>query len=274
MYDRADIVIGPAPREPIEVYGRLIICTPSGQHLAALPTRWISRVSGTRGVTVQGQDLSGVIDVVLRVAPTDKWFTLTITCTWSRPMLPGAVLPIVRFQRHATPPNTLSAVIDKLTTRPVTVPATIAVSQEAVQFVEDLDRLQAATGNPFPVPHRWTALDLSQARRAVELLDGRRISASYESLTMDAINPERIREAFQNPPNTLRMSNNEPYTVQVAGQELELGPYTVYIPNAQLHAIPTTDGAHKFKVLPGPGSNVEIALGGLPDSSETPVEPS
>lgn len=42
-------------------------------------------------------------------------------------------------------------------------------------MVADLDRLQAATGEPFSVPREWTVKDRCEVHRAVRLLDGQRV---------------------------------------------------------------------------------------------------
>lgn len=270
-HDSADIVIGPAPQEHVDLSMRIVIHSPEGRQLVALPARCTTRVAGTRGVTLHGIDFAGVVEAHLRVAPEERSFTVNLTCTWSRPLLPGAILPIVRFLRHAEPPNTVSLTIaETITTNQAAMPSTLAVPEEVVQFVEGMERLQAAAGEPFPMPTRWTITDMQQVRRAVRLLDGHRVTQPGGSVTLEAINTQRILDAFEQKPASLRMSTGESYVVRVADHDLDLGPYMVYIPKAELHQ-GSGHNAHMFTVLPEPGSDIEIELGVPPLDMEPPT---
>ena len=267
VHDSADIVIGPARSEGVDLSMPLVLHSPEGQQLAALPARCTTRVAGTRGGTLHGIDFAGVVEAHLRVAPEERSFTVNLTCTWSRPLLPGAILPIVRFLRHAEPPNTISLTIaDTITTNPITMPSALAVPEEVVQFVEGLERLQAAAGEPFAVPTRWTIADMQQVRRAVQLLDGHRVTHPGGSIILEAVDPKPILEAFERTPGSFRMSTDESYVVHVGDHDLNLGPYTVHIPKAELHQ--GADNDLMFSVRPEPGSDMEVELGGPPSDRE------
>lgn len=264
VHDRADITIDPAPLEPIDLGMRLVLQTSDGQHLAALPARLVARRAGIRGVTLHGRDTTGVVEARLRLVPDESRFMLALTATWSHPLLPGAALPILRFLQHATPPNTLSFSLgDTLTTTPVMVPVAMKVPEETVRLVENLERLQTAAGEPFPVPREGTLEDQREIRRAVQLLDGQRVKAGTESVKVGMTDLHRFVEALdQSLTRTVRISPSEPYIAHVAGHDLDLGPYTIEIPGAQLGAAAVVEGGHEVDLLPQPGSCIEIVLGG------------
>lgn len=282
VYDQAEVTIGPAPQEPIDLSLRLIIGASDGRHLVALPAQLSIRICGTRGVTLHGKDTTGVIDARLRMDQLESRCSLSLNCTWSRPLLPGAALPILRFMQHAVPPNTLSFRIgegDNLTTTPVTVPAGLAVSEDSVRMVEDLDRLQAAAGEPFPVPREWTVKDRCEVHRAVRLLDGQRVKVGDGPVHFVVDDPQPVIEAFESSQMyLLTITPREPYVAHVAGHDLDLGPYRFYIERAQLNpssVASTADGTYQLSVLPGPGCGIEVALGeSTAGNSQSPAGPS
>jgi hypothetical protein len=279
-HDQAEVTIGPAPQEPVDLSLRLVIRAPDGRHLAALPAQLMTRITGTRGVTLHGRDTTGVINARLRLDQRESQFSLNLSCSWSQPLLPGAALPILRFVQHVAPPNTLSFMIGgTFSTAPVVVPTAMAVSEDWVRLVEDLDRVQAAAGEPFPVPTEWTLNDQREVRRAVRLLEGQRVEVGNGPAHFDVDDAQPLIEALEIPQmSSLAITSREPYVAHVAGHDLNLGPYTFYIPEAQLDSssiAPTPDGVYQLSVLPGPGFAIEIALGGLTEENgQVPTVPS
>jgi hypothetical protein len=266
VLDQADVTISPAPEESVDLNLRLAIRAPDGPHLVALPARLITRISGSRGVTLHGRDTTGVIDARLRLDQLESRFTLSLSCAWSQPLLPGAALPILRFMHHAAPPNTLSFMLgNTLSTTPVTVPAAMAASEESVRMVEDLQRLQAAAGEPFPVPREWTVNDWHEIRRAAQLLDGQRVEVGNGSVQLTVDDPQPFIEALgSSQTSSLAMHPQEPYVAHVVGHPLDLGPYTFHIPNAHLDpssVVPTADDTYQLSISPGLGYGIEVALG-------------
>lgn len=233
-------------------------------------------------MTLHGRDMTGVIDARLRLDQLESRFSLSLNCTWSRPLLPGAALPVLRFMQHAVPPNTLSFRIgegDNLMTTPVAAPAGLAVSEDSVRMVEDLERLQVATGEPFPVPREWTVGDQREVHRAVRLLDGQRIKVGNGPVHFVVDDPQPVIEAFESSQmSLLTITPREPYVTHVAGHDLDLGPYRFYIDRAQLDpssVAPTADGTYQLSVLPGPDCGIEVALGeSTAGNGQSPAGPS
>lgn len=258
--------IGPADEEKVEIGGRMMLEDPSGRRVASIPIQWLTRVAGTKGVTICGKDLLGVVEVQLKVVPAERRFALNLTATWSRPLLPGAVLPILRFQRFALPPYLLSVSLGDLTTRPVPVPGGLWVADEVVQFAANLDEIQSRLGESFPMPRRWTASDLRESQRVIDLLNGKRVARESSHINLESPKPDVIREAFRKSPGSLQASSEEPLTTQVAGHELELGPYSVYIPRAELVEGDTVEGTTSFKIVPSAGTFIEMELDGISET--------
>ncbi|MCR3748139.1 hypothetical protein [Lentzea californiensis] len=264
-HDSVHIQIGPVKPEKIDLNGRIVLQDPIGKRLASLPIRWSTRVAGTRGITIFGSDLSGVVKVQLKVIPEDRRFTLNLSYEWSKPRLPGAILPILRFQQHSLPVNTITVSLDELTTRPIPAPESISIPAEVVQFAEDLERIQAVLGEPFPMPHRWTATDIKEARRVVEMLEGRRVVANINHVKVSSKKPKYIREAFIRTPGSLRMSTGDPYVAKIAGNDLELGAHVIYVPSAELVEGATRRGTTNFRIVPSEGTDIEVELGEIPE---------
>ncbi|WP_086669013.1 hypothetical protein [Lentzea kentuckyensis] len=263
-YDRAHLTIEPAPQEPVNLTLRLVIQHPNGQQLAALPARLTARRAGTRGVTLHGNDLTGVISTRLRVDPHQGRFSLEISSDWSRPQLPGAVLPIARFLQHAIPPNTmLLSIGDIATTQPAQVPPAISVSPATVEAIQDLERLQTAAGDPFPVPRELTVEEVHELRLAVKLLDGHPVKIRTNSVTFDTTNPERfINEARRGMNPRLSITPPTPYVVRISGHEVSLGSYTIHVNRPKILQSPqeNTDGTVHLVISATEGHDMEIQL--------------
>lgn len=266
-YDQAHVTIGPVPQEPVDLAMKLVIRHPDGRQLAALPTRLTARRAGTRGVSLHGSDLTGVITVRLRVDPQQGQFSLEISSDWSRPQLPGAALPILRFLQHATPPNTMQLSISEIAaTQPTQIPPAMAVSSATVEAVEDLERLQTAAGEPFPVPRELTPEEDQELRLAVRLLDGRPVKIRRTPITFDTTHPERfLDEARRGTNPKLSITPPSPYTVRIAGHEVTLGSYTVHINRPEVvRSQERVDGTTHLVVMPAEGHDVEIELNDIP----------
>jgi hypothetical protein len=66
--------------------------------------------------------------------------------------------------------------------------------------------------------------------------------------------------------NTLAVSND----VHVAGHDIDLGRYTVFLSQARLDRssiMPTATGGYQLKIYPAPDSAIAIALGGPADGT-------
>lgn len=269
-YDRAHLTIEAAPHESVDLTLRLVIQHPDGRQLAALPARLTARHAGTRGVTLLGNDLTGVISTRLRVDPHQGRFSLEIRSDWSRPQLPGAVLPIVRFLQHAIPPNTmLLSIGDFATTQPTQVPPAIAVSPATVAAIQDLERLQTAASDPFPVPRELTVEEDRDLRLAVELLDGHTVKIHPSPIKFDTTDPGSfIAEARRGANPRLSITPPTPYVVRISGHEVTLGSYTITVnrPEITQSSKECAYGAVQLVILPAKGHDMEIRLNDISSS--------
>jgi hypothetical protein len=106
--DRPTIRLSPINKESVDLPVRLAVHAPDQRRLAVLPIRMTQRVVGKRGATLHGHDITGTIKVRLRADPTDQSVSLKLNFDTLPALLPGAVLPAVRFLNIATAPNILS----------------------------------------------------------------------------------------------------------------------------------------------------------------------
>lgn len=215
-------------------------------------------------MTLHGSDLTGVITTRLRVDPHQGRFALEISSDWSRPQLPGAALPILRFLQYVTPPNTmLLSISDIATTQPTQIPPAMGVPPATVEMVQDLERLQTAAGEPFPVPRELTLEEDRELRLAVQLLDGHPVKIRPNPITFDTTAPERfIDEARSGTNPRLSITPPNPYIVRIAGHEVTLGSYTVHINRPEIVRSPQerADRTVQLVVTPAEGHDMEIEL--------------
>jgi hypothetical protein len=263
-WEHGHLVIGPANPEPLDVGVRLLVQNPGGRQVAALPARLVSRVSGQRNHTLHGRDLTGVIEVRVSLSPASSAFTISLSSSWHQSLLPAIALPVLRFLRHASPPNTLTLEVGEtgIKAGPVVLPEGVSVSEEQLRIVADLDRLQAATGNSFPIPLTWNVEDLVQVDRGVRLLDGEAvgIGGGKISFTSKDNSLEKAISAGQGSP--LSIGTESGYIVDVFGHEIDLGPFTVTVPNPRATSRMLTDGGDwETTVMPGEGKQIEARLG-------------
>lgn len=173
-WEHAHITLGPAPAQPVDMDFSLLIRNEGGRQLASLPARISTGIGGRRGATLHVKGLTNVVEVRLRLDETTSTFTLGVSVSWDLSLLPTTALPVLRFLRHAVPPRTLSLQLGRgeILASNIALPEGIGVSEEQLQVVESIDRLQAASGTIFAMPVTWNADDLYELARGKRLLDG------------------------------------------------------------------------------------------------------
>ncbi|MBO3741705.1 hypothetical protein [Actinoplanes flavus] len=262
-WENAHLVFGPANPEPLDIGVRLLIQNPAGRQVAALPARLVSRVSGQRGLTLRGRDLTGVIEVRVRLIPELSEFTLSLSTSWSKSLLPTIALPVLRFLRHASPPNTLTLEVGetRIKAGPVDLPEGVAVSEEQLRIVADLDRLQVVTGNAFPMPFTWNVEDLVQVDCGVRLLDGEAISIGRGPITFTSRDNSLEKAILAGSGSSLSVGSESGYIIEVFGHQLDLGPCIVTVPGPRATSRPSAEGEFETIVVPGEGKQLELRLG-------------
>lgn len=264
-FDEANITLTPEV-EVVDLDLELIVWDPEGGRLSTLPARLVDRSRGSRGTTLVGSDYTGIVTAKMRLDDALIKVTLQLSYGEPPPLLPGALLPVLRFMRHATTPNRLSfGVSDAPSSAAVPISTDELPAVDAhVEFVEGLDRIQCATGHSFPVPRQWTSRDLHEVRRAVTLLAGGAIKVGRGPVTfvMDPDVAERLRNASPTAPgHRLEMEAGTPYVLKVCGREIDMGPYMLRVDAESLDFGPKTAGEVTVVAHPFPDRDVEAMLG-------------
>lgn len=267
-FERATVMLGPVEPEPIDLTLRLVVRAQGGRQEAALPIRLSMRTRAPRGLTLEGEDSSGVVAARVRLDTEESRLSLQLTFNEVPALLPGAVLPALRFMQRAIAPSTLEFGVG--TSSPdgaIPLPAGPLVSAEAVALVEDLERVQAASGEAFPVPTEWTLDDQREVRRAARLVAGGRVRVGQGplTLTVDDVKAAHQRMAAR-PLFALVLVPKENYIAHIAGHDLDLGPFTLYVQRARVSDLDdphAPEGPGEVRVVTEDESGFEIALGAL-----------
>ncbi len=164
--------VGPAPAAaPMRRPARLDAVDSAGRVLRTLAVEWTQQSEGVLGGSfLSGIDRSGFLEITLtKGTGLEGDFTFHTRNTGD--MLPGDVLPALRFIHDLGRAHALHIVGDGMTIR-LTVPdaAQNASRSDLIRILEALDRIQAATGCIFPVPETLTAHDVRDILFADELL--------------------------------------------------------------------------------------------------------
>lgn len=255
--------------ETVDLDLELVVWAPDGRRLATLPARLVDRSHGRRGTTVIGSDTTGIVTARMRLDHQFLKVTLRLTYDEPPPLLPGTLLPVVRFMRHATAPNLLSFGVGDAPSA-----AAVPIGTEPLpgidsylEFVEGLDRIQSSTGHSFPTPPQWTSRDLHEVRRAVALLAGEsvKVGRGPARIVMDPGDAERFKQSTASAPaHRLEVDATTPCMAQICGRDVELGPYLLCVDAETLEFKPAAAGedvtilAHPFD-----GRAVEAKLGRL-----------
>ncbi|NYI44959.1 hypothetical protein BJ993_002039 [Nocardioides aromaticivorans] len=267
-FDQANITLTPEV-EAVDLDLELVVWAPDGRRLATLPARLVDRSHGRSGTTVVGSDSTGIVTAKMRLDHRFLNVKLQLTYEEPPPLLPGALLPVVRFMRHATAPNRLSFGVGDAPPAAAVPIGTAALPgiDSYLEFVEGLDRIQSSTGHSFPTPAEWSSRDLLAVRRAVTLLAGGavKVGRGPARIVMEPDAAARFQESTASAPaHRLEVDAAAPYIAQICGRDVELGPYLLCVDAETLEFTPAPPGedvtilAHPFA-----GRAVEAKLGQL-----------
>lgn len=269
--ESGDIIIGPAEVTDPKLSATALIRDPTGKVVASLPITFSRRVGAARGVTTEGSDRTGAVRMRLRIDMQDLRLSLQLTgFDEHKALLPGELLPALRFWHHAVAPNQISvrmAGMDE--TAPWPLPGSENVPAGYIVIIENLERVQAATGHSFGIPQQITADDRQQLGRAVDLLDGKRVRLGklVEEFTIhSAGQPLTVTQD----PQHLAMTPEDSFVASICGETIDLGRGTYYFGPVTLRAGEGSE-ASTFYVTPVSGrtSAVEVSLGTPPEVAQS-----
>lgn len=275
---RARIVLSTQSRS-VKIPIQLVVWSVDGRKVAALPARMVDAVRGERGITVTGQDHTGIISAKLRFDEIHETVSLTLHFNEWPASLPGQLLPALRFMRHLRGTNLLSFDLDAdSVSRGVPIPQELWADnvEGYVQFVENLEHIQSSVSNYFEVPQQWTGLDALEARRASRLLRGERVQVGKGPVTfsMDGDAAAGLIEAATGGgPAAVALDAADNYVAHICGHDIDLGPSTYYLQNAQVEA--TRSGSAevtKVTATPNGQHGLEVGLGRMQHSPGDPAD--
>ncbi|WP_311560252.1 hypothetical protein [Pseudonocardia charpentierae] len=262
----ADISIGAVAAEAVQLSLQLLVQAPEGRRVAALPFHLAGRTHGAKGITLRGVDLTGMIRVRIRAEVAAGRVQLNIRSgTPSQGILPGTLLPALRFIAAASSPNTATFSIQGVPTGvAIELPDAEPLEPRYVEFIEGLARLQDVTNFPFPVPESWTNKDEYELRRAIRLLNGERIriGAGPASFTLVRSAPDMAATISAAEFHSVAIPAFDPYVARICGHDIDLGDYTHYVQKARITSVELPENTgYRVTIDPDAGYGIEAALG-------------
>ena len=160
------------------------------------------------------------------------------------------MLPTLRFLQCLRVPNSIALLLDgKQMAPPQPTPDFDCVSDEYVELVDQIARIQSETGTHFAVPNNIDVEDVASIRRLVRLLDGKAV----------AIQPEPRYVTLEGPPPAeWTLDSGRPSNIAyqagcqwtLMGQEIDLGRCTVFSWPVIVETTPAEDGKLRLHIQP------------------------
>ncbi len=242
--------------EPIATTGAVM--GPSGNRVAALPFEFTRRMRGRRGVVLEGADATGCISLTLKLDADVQRLNLTYDFQL-RSLVPGALIPAVRWMSSLRPPNSLSLLLnikggeEEL---PIGAPPQAVVGYDLVELVESLDHLQRESGDFFPLPDDLTGGEADGIIEASALLRGEQLESGWADAQIAIRRPDDLSAMDQ-----LRSDEGAAvgvvglYALHLRDHVFELGEVVTEMKSARL-----ADGMAEELDAAAPGTDIQLRL--------------
>ncbi len=214
----------------------LSLYSEQGRHLASLAGNYQERVTGQRGARLRGADVTGGITIETMVDTDAQTVGHSFTFSIPSNLMPGVILPLLRFARHLHAPNVMRLFLPGEEEpqgehqNDQQLPESDIVPEELVTLVEDLDFVQSRLRTFFPVPDDFSQQDARAIAETKALLQGERVRAGGDVLTA-RLQPGADLSGLldQSEPFQLLQTGTS-FTVQIAGQRLTVRPVAIHCP--------------------------------------------
>lgn len=225
-----------SPRQELAtpLRGQLTVQQSSGMPLTSMPLEFTHRTTGQDGGTLHGGDLSGLLQVRLRVENSTRAARMTFSFDPPRRTLPQNPVPVLRLIAHARPGRILELRFAGDSGGQLSTPVTTGMTpgcwepdeaQWWADAFDDLARLQSRTGRFFPVPEDFTRSDVLQVKEILALLDGETVTLKGDSVSVGVISEEALRQLADSPSSMIRLTAEYESMLFVLGDnEIDLGP--------------------------------------------------
>lgn len=268
-----DLRIGPRElRDTPEMKLTLIVTSPEGVRLTALPLAGRAETAGARGVIATLSDASRSLRLQLKL----DWVTSTFTMNYTvetQPGLPSVLRPTMRFLSAFRTPNLVTFVMEGGID--VSPPTEIDVTTPLVDdgwlhCVELLARVQDRTNTWFDMPDELSAEDVEDLEIADRLLAGKIVKGTWQGFGVtctkaDALNHLNLLvETAGTIDGAASMWQVSESTLLLGGYELPLGLLTTHMHSSRLRDPEETKAAVMIA-----GESEEIALNYVPATVAT-----
>lgn len=221
----------------VSLDGRMQIFNPDGRPLGTLPIRFDEHRLGNAGGTMVGRDSTGSIELSVRLDVRSSRAVGTYHLQPASGLLPGALLPLLRFADRLRAPNLVQIRFDGHDLGPPMELPDGGPSQEGlISLLEDLERVQIATLTPFPVPDEFEVEDVNAIRVAAALLAGEQVPLGDGDFAADlTITGPGMLVAWAENTEPQAVAIPVPnYTVSICGVEVSLGRAVIYMAAATI----------------------------------------
>lgn len=201
------------------------------------------RLPGRRGITLTGSDNSGTLQVQLVIGVDEDGTPLGSVHLTYEPVVgrfPYAVNPALQLLREGQEGDRLVVSLGpgRLGHAPLNTEA-LADLRPLANLVAALSRLQEHSGQLFPIPEKFSSVDVADLTAAAKALDGHQVRLQRTQLT-GRVHAARVAHFLSSTPwnhddsGAIIIDYYEGASLQFAGEVMELGPMRLYGPRMRL----------------------------------------
>jgi hypothetical protein len=188
VFNAAKLAFGPGqdPNLPTIPEVALRLIRENGAVAFHLPLKPTGRTAGLHGGELTLTDYADVVDVRMRLDRSTRKFTLNYHFSTPENMLPGALVPALRFLSEISSGRFVAVLFNG---QPVGPPITSKQSLPPelsgyLRLATDLDEIQRKSGIYFPMPSSLSEEEQDNILITRQLFDGETVSAEWESSKM------------------------------------------------------------------------------------------
>jgi hypothetical protein len=256
----------------------------NGTVVAQLPLKIAHRVAGTQGGELALTDIAGVLTVSIRFTVATRRFTLHYRYAPPDNMLPGILLPALRFLAEVHSGRSVVVLINGQDAGPPIVDTqTLPAEFDGyTRLVTDLSDIQHRSSVYFCMPSSLSADELADIAIAAQLFAGEIVRAEWSSsrMTLQAQYLDGLAELARGEVRDLWA--RVPYVLTIGGQDYPLGHVLRTCATAQVENWPDlpadTPPETEVEITLVPGSDstltmrlVESASPDVTDADSTPA---
>lgn len=265
VFTAPKLAFGPGqdPNLPMAPEIALRLIRENGAVAFQLPLKLNGRTVGLNGGELTLTDYAEVIDVRMRFNVSTRRFTLNYHFSTPPNILPGALVPALRFLSGMSSGHLAAVLFNSLPVGPpvASMPNVPDELNGYLRLATDLDEIQRKSAIYFPMPSSLSEDEQDNILMARQLVDGETVNAEWESskMTMPARSLDGLRSLAEEGGQKIWV--RVPYVLNLEGNEYPIG----YVLRTHASArIP------EWPIIPdvmAPDADIEVTL--LPGSDKT-----